>query len=233
MDLLGTYRRGATTAAQSDPLLAADIARQEQECEVSWLQEHHHRLTAAASDGLARVRKIVNNLRDFARLDEAERDEVDLNAALESTLEILRHEITAKQLDIQLNLAPLPTLVCQPAKIHQVLHSLLLNAIQASEPQGCVELRTSCEADAILVEVRDHGCGIDPAHLPHLFEPFFTTKAVGHGVGLGLATSYGIVRDHGGTIQVASQVGRGSTFRIRLPRGPVAVAPAQPPISSE
>src|SRR5262249_27398575 len=72
-------------------------------------------------------------------------------------------------------------------------------------------------ADAVIVEIEDQGGGIRPEHLPHLFEPFFTTKAVGDGAGLGLSVSYGIVREHGGSIEVESDVGRGSLFRIRLP----------------
>ena len=111
----------------------------------------------------------------------------------------------------------LPPVVCRPGKIHQVFHNLLLNAIQASQPGGIIELRTATDRDQALVEVQDHGSGIAPEHLPRLFEPFFTTKAVGRGAGLGLAICYGIVRDHGGAIEVDSQLGRGSTFRVRLP----------------
>jgi two-component system NtrC family sensor kinase len=107
--------------------------------------------------------------------------------------------------------------VCRPGKIHQVFHNLLLNAIQASQPGGIIELRTAIDRDRALVEVQDHGSGIAPEHLPRLFEPFFTTKAVGRGAGLGLAICYGIIRDHGGAIEVDSQLGRGSTFRVRLP----------------
>ena len=84
-------------------------------------------------------------------------------------------------------------------------------------------------ADAVLVEIEDHGGGIRPEHLPHIFEPFFTTKPVGGGTGLGLSVSYGIVRDHGGSLEAESSVGRGSTFRIRLPLRPPELSDGSKP----
>jgi len=167
------------------------------------------------------VRDIVKNLRDFARLDEAEFQEADLNAALASVLELLRHEAKAKDVRLETHSEPLPPVLCQPGKINQVFFNLLVNAIQACARGGTVATRTQAEAErGVVVEVQDNGCGIKPEHRPHLFEPFFTTKPVGQGTGLGLAVSFGIVRDHGGSIEVESEVGRGSTFRVRLPRQP-------------
>ena len=97
----------------------------------------------------------------------------------------------------------------------------MLNAIQASEREGQIDIRTRPDgAEAVLVEIEDHGSGIRPEDRPHIFEPFFTTKPVGSGTGLGLSVSYGAVRDQGGTIDVESVVGRGSLFRIRLPQQP-------------
>jgi signal transduction histidine kinase len=217
VEVLRAYRRGADVLAQADPRLAAEVAELEAASDLAWIEENLPRLFAASLEGLGRVRNIVQNLREFARLDAAELDELDLNAALASTLEIVAHDIQEKQLDVRTDFAQLPPMVCRPGKIHQVFHNLLLNAIQASQPGGILELRTAIDRDRALVEVQDHGSGIAPEHLPRLFEPFFTTKAVGRGAGLGLAICYGIVRDHGGVIEVASQLGRGSTFRVRLP----------------
>jgi signal transduction histidine kinase len=110
---------------------------------------------------------------------------------------------------------------CHPAKINQVFLNVLLNAIQASPAEGLIEVRTRLDRNvAVLVEIEDHGTGISPENLPHIFEPFFTTKQVGGGMGLGLSVSYGIVRDHGGSLEVDSSLGRGSLFRIRLPMRP-------------
>jgi signal transduction histidine kinase len=217
VEVLRAYRRGADVLAQADPRLAAEVAELEAAGDLAWIEENLPHLFAASLEGLGRVRSIVQNLREFARLDAAELDELDLNAALASTLEILAHDVQEKQLAVRTGFAQLPPVVCRPGKIHQVFHNLLLNAIQASQPGGIIELRTAIDRDRALVEVQDHGSGIAPEHLPRLFEPFFTTKAVGRGAGLGLAICYGIIRDHGGAIEVDSQLGRGSTFRVRLP----------------
>ena len=224
IEVLRAYRRGADVLAQADPRLAAEVAELEAAGDLAWIEENLPHLFAASLKGLERVRNIVQNLREFARLDAAELDELDLNAALASTLEILARDVEEKQLVVRTNFGQLPLVVCRPGKIHQVFHNLLLNAIQASQPGGIIELRTATDRDQALVEVQDHGSGIAPEHKPRLFEPFFTTKAVGRGAGLGLAICYGIIRDHSGAIEVDSQLGRGSVFRVRLP---LSSTPAQ------
>jgi signal transduction histidine kinase len=224
MDVLETYRRGSSVLAQADPELAAEATHLEQQCDLAWIQENLPRLIEASVDGLARVRDIVKNLRDFARLDEAELDGLDLNVALQCTAEVLRHEIEAKQITLKTGLGELPLVVCRPGKVNQVFHNLLLNAIQASEVGGVIELRTAAQQDEAIVEVQDHGCGIDGTNLSRIFEPFFTTRAVGRGTGLGLAICYGVVCDHGGSIEVDSEVGHGSTFRVKLPFRPPQAA---------
>jgi len=220
MQVLGAYRRAAVALTAADPQQAAELAELETDADLPWIEEHLPHLFAASLEGLARVRNVVQNLREFARLDNAELDELDLQAALASTRDVLAREIEEKRLAVQTAFGQVPPVVCRPGKIHQVFHNLLLNAIQASSPQGIIELRTAVERDQALIEVQDHGSGIEPAHLQRLFEPFFTTRAVGHGAGLGLAICYGIVRDHGGSIEVDTQLGRGSTFRVRLPFSP-------------
>ncbi len=217
VEVLQAYRRGAEVLARAAPPLAAELAELEAASDLAWIEENLPRLFASSLEGLGRVRNIVQNLREFARLDSADLDALDLNAALTSTLGVLAREVQEKQLAVETHFGQLPPVVCRPGKIHQVFHNLLLNAIQASEPRGSLEVRTAVERDQALVEVQDHGCGIAAEHLPRLFEPFLTTKAVGRGAGLGLAICYGIVREHGGAIEVDSQPGRGSTFRVRLP----------------
>jgi signal transduction histidine kinase len=221
MNVLEHYREGRTVLAGAAPDLAAALDRLEEEMDLPYLQANLPRLFEKSLAGLKRVRDIVTNLRDFARLDEAEFKEVDLNAALASTVEILRHEIKTKEIQLQIPNQELPPILCHPGKINQVFLNLLLNAFQACERGGMVEVRTRLEpGEAVVVEVADNGCGIKPEHLPHLFEPFFTTKPVGQGTGLGLSVSYGIIRDHGGAITAESTPGQGSTFRIRLPLQP-------------
>lgn len=228
MDVLQAYRRAAVDGPHADPQKAAELAELEAAADLPWIEENLPHLFDASLDGLARVRNVVQNLREFARLDNAELDELDLQAALTSTRDVLARELEEKQLTVQTAFGSVPRVVCRPSKIHQVFHNLLLNAIQASPPQGTIELRTSVDGKQALIEVQDHGSGIEPAHLKRLFEPFFTTRAIGHGAGLGLAICYGIVRDHGGSIDVDTQVGDGSTFRVRLPFSPQPARETKP-----
>jgi two-component system NtrC family sensor kinase len=222
LQILDRYRQGIAEAAVHPETAIRDLqstlAELEKEADLPYLQEGLPRLFATSLGGLRRVRDIIRNLRDFARLDEAECKEVDLNAALAATTEILAHEIKKKSIQLQPALAELPPVLCHPGKLNQVFLNILLNAIQACEPGGRVEIRSRADReDAIVIEIEDDGCGIRPEHLPHIFEPFFTTKPVGEGTGLGLSVSYGIIRDHGGAIEAVSTLGKGSLFRIRLP----------------
>jgi signal transduction histidine kinase len=217
LGLLEKYGTGRAILLREQPELAAELARIEEEMDLAYVRGNVGRLFDSSSEGLQRVRAIVENLRAFARLDEAERKEVDLNAALRSTLEVHKHDLDAKGLRVQADLPDLPPVACHPSKINQVFSNILLNAAQASEPGGQIEVRSRPDAGGVLVEIQDHGPGIRPEHLPHIFEPFFTTRPVGSGTGLGLSVAYGIVRDHGGTLEAGSSEGEGSVFRIRLP----------------
>jgi len=221
LGLLDHYRAGRDALARVEPDRAASAARLEEEIDLAFLRESLPRLFDKTLEGLQRVRDVVRNLRDFARLDEADFKEVDLNAALATTCEVLRHEMRQKQVELRTRFDDVPRIQCQAAKINQVFLNILMNAAQACGPGGVVEVRTRAgEEGGAVIEVEDNGGGIRPEHLPHIFEPFFTTKPVGQGTGLGLSVGYGIVRDHGGRIDVESEVGRGSVFRIRLPARP-------------
>jgi signal transduction histidine kinase len=210
LDVLDAYRRDDF----------AEAARLAEEADLGYFRAQFARTCEKTLEGLQRVRDIVRNLRDFARLDEADFKEADLNAALDSAAEILRHEFKQREVRLETDYRPLPPVLCHPGKINQVLLNLMANAVQACDPGGRVVLHTRDEDTSVVVEVDDNGSGIKPEHRARLFEPFFTTKPVGQGTGLGLSVSFGIVRDHGGTIEVESEVGRGSTFRVRLPLQP-------------
>jgi signal transduction histidine kinase len=121
-----------------------------------------------------------------------------------------------------MDLGALPAIRCRGARVHQVVVNLLMNAIDACEAGGAVTIRTRAdpEIEGLRIEVADTGCGIDPAIRERIFDPFFTTKPVGQGTGLGLSISYGIVQEHGGTIEVQSSPGAGSSFTVRLPVQP-------------
>ena len=136
------YGEGRAALARAEPEVAAEAVRLEEEMDLPYFQENHGRIFDSSADGLRRIRTIVQNLRDFARLDEAEFKEVDLNVALESTVEALRHELEQKALRVQRSLKELPPVACNPGKINQVFLNILLNAIQASPREGLIELRT-------------------------------------------------------------------------------------------
>jgi signal transduction histidine kinase len=225
LDVLARYRHHWPDLRRLDPASAAELARREEEADLGYFLDTFARTCDKSLEGLQRVRDIVKNLRDFARLDEAEFKEVDLNAALVSTLEMVGHEAKQHGVRLERDFQDLPAVLCHPGKINQVFLNLVVNGVQACAAGGVVAVRTRGEPGrGVVVEVADNGSGIRPEHQARLFEPFFTTKPVGQGTGLGLSVSYGIIRDHGGTIEVESRVGRGSTFRVRLPLAPPPTA---------
>ena len=216
--LVDLYGESLPTIEQADEQLATRLRAAEKDCDSRWLRENLSHLFRSSLDGLARVRAIVKNLRDFAHVDEAEVGEMDVVAAVDSVLGILTFDCEAKQLTIRKHFDCEPSIHGQPARINQVLHSILLNAIQASEPSGLIEVGVSEMGSSVCIAVTDHGGGMDETIQRHVFEPFFTTRPVGSGKGLGLAICYGIVRQHGGSIEFESAPGKGTTFRVILPK---------------
>jgi PAS domain S-box-containing protein len=186
-----------------------------------------------ARDGAERVRVIVRDLKTFSRADEQESGLADVKRVLESAINMSFNEIRHRAQLVR-QFADVPPVVANEGRLGQVFLNLLVNAAQAI-PEGTaanheieVVLRSN-ENREIVVEVRDTGSGIPPEHIPRLFDPFFTTKPVGVGTGLGLAVCHGIVTGLGGEIEVQSEVGKGSVFRVRLPAAaPRSVEP--PPI---
>ncbi len=169
-------------------------------------------------NGLAceRIVAIVGSLRNFARLDEAELKTADLHEGLDSTLTLVHHELKNRAV-VKKEYGDIPSILCHPNQINQVFMNLLVNASQAVKDKGEITIRTSREGDIVVVQISDNGVGIPPDNLQRIFDPGFTTKGVGVGTGLGLSICFKIVQDHGGRIDVESEVGKGSTFTIRLP----------------
>jgi len=190
-----------------------------QEIDFDFVMEDMPILITESLEGIARVRKIVQDLKNFSRVDnQADWQLADLHKCLESTLNVACNEIKYKA-DLAREFGELPEVECKPSQLNQVFLNILLNAAHAidGDARGRIAVRTGRTGDEVWVEVADSGCGIAPEVLPHIFDPFFTTKPVGVGTGLGLSISYGIVRDHGGRIEVDSTPGIGSCFRIVLP----------------
>ena len=202
-----------------------DIRRLKKEIDVAYLREDVVILLTESLDGLQRVKRIVQDLKNFSHVDRSERELADLEAGMESTLNVVWNELKYKAKVIK-EYGDIPQIECLPSQLNQVFMNLLVNAAHAIEEQGVISIRSGHDATHVWLEVEDTGKGIAPEHLGRIFEPFFTTKPVGKGTGLGLSLSYGIVSKHGGHIDVHSQVGQGSRFRVVLPRTPAAVADA-------
>jgi signal transduction histidine kinase len=186
-------------------------------------------LAVRSNEGLGRIQQIVKNLRDFARLDEAELKEIDLTESISTTVAIARLSALQNHVELVTDLAPLPRIVCYPAKLNQVVLNLLSNAIDASPQCGQVTVRTRASPEGgVALDVIDAGTGIDPAIRDKIFDPFFTTKPVGKGTGLGLSIAYGIVQLHGGEISLESEPGRGTRFTVELPLVPPHHPPKEP-----
>ena len=221
----------AALAAPSDATLASALAQKREEVEIDFLREDLPLLLDECADGLGRVKKIVQDLKDFSRVDHSDWQEADLNVGLESTLNVVRHEVKYKA-EVIKHLAPLPPVMCLAAQLNQVFMNLIVNAAHAIVDQGTITLLSGVEQEWVWVQVEDTGSGMSAEVQRRIFEPFFTTKDVGKGTGLGMSLSFSIIQKHGGAIQVRSAVGQGTAIRIWLPvAGPQALAKdAKPPV---
>lgn len=178
-------------------------------------------LLQESRDGVERIKVIVQNLKNFSRVDQARYTPTNINQCLDETLQIIDNELRGRS-EVVKNYQQLPELWCHPQQLNQVFLNMLLNASQAIEAgvmkgNGKIAIKTWHNRDSIFITITDNGPGISQEHLSRLFEPFFTTKEPGKGTGLGLSISHDIVAKHGGEITGASAPGVGTTFRIRLP----------------
>ena len=163
-----------------------------------------------------RIIGIVRSLRTFARLDEADARPADLRDGLESTLTLVHHEMK-NRITVVREFGDLPAVQCHLNQLSQVFMNMLVNATHAIQSRGTITIRTLREGDDVKIQIADTGSGIPPENLARIFDTGFTTKSVGVGTGLGLAISRKIIEDHHGRIEVASEVGKGTTFTITLP----------------
>jgi len=204
-----------------------------EELQVDYLKEDVPSLLCESKDGIQRVRQIVQDLKDFSRVDSSPGFQpAQLHQGINSTLNVVASEVRFHA-ELVKEYGELPLVECLPSQINQVVMNLVVNAAQAMEgrgQRGRIVVRTGTggcsgrNAEEAWIEVADNGCGIPPHVLPRIFDPFFTTKPVGRGTGLGLALCHGIVQKHRGRIEVQSEPGRGSTFRVTLPVHHAAVA---------
>jgi len=180
--------------------------------------ENIEELNAVNKTATDRIVAIVSSLRNFARLDMASLDVVDIHEGLENTLTLVHHELK-NRVEVHKNYGKLPPIKCYPNQLNQVFLNLLVNASHAIKGQGKIFIKTRTRASngTVIIEFQDTGVGIADEDLSRIFDPGFTTKGVGVGTGLGLSIVYQIIEEHKGKIEVESKVGKGTTFRLILP----------------
>jgi two-component system NtrC family sensor kinase len=220
------YRHLSDAAANgvAGMMLADEVAEAEMAVDINYLVEEIPKAIAQSLDGVARVATLVRAMKEFAHPDRKERAAADINAALLSTLTVARNELKYVA-DVETEFGHLPLAVCNIGELNQVFLNLLVNAAHAigdavngTGQKGVIRVRTAVEDDAVLISIADTGGGIPEDIRDRIFDPFFTTKESGRGTGQGLAIARSVVVDkHGGTLTFASEVGKGTTFFIRLP----------------
>jgi two-component system, NtrC family, sensor kinase len=215
-DMLRVYQ---DAEAQVAPEIAAKLRAMRETIDLDFLREDIPVLMSESKEGIVRVRHIVQDLKDFSRVDaNQEWAWANLHAGIDSTLNIVSNEVKYKA-DVVKEYGDIPDIECLPSQINQVMMNLVVNAAHAiGDKRGTITVRTGrLDDDHVWIEVGDNGSGIARENLTRIFDPFFTTKPIGKGTGLGLSLAYGIVQKHGGRIDIDTEIGRGTVFRIVLP----------------
>lgn len=188
----------------------------EQDIDLAFILQDFSEIIDGSRGGVERLTNIVKSLRNFSRLDEGEFKRDDITTGIESSLQILQHQIKDR-IEVIKEWDNLPQIVAAHGQLNQVFINILTNAIAAIEGAGKIYIRGYSKEPYLILEFEDTGCGIQQEILGKIFDPFFTSKDVGKGTGLGLSISYGIIKKHRGEIVVNSTVGKGTTFTIKLP----------------
>lgn len=222
IDLLSLYQL-------SYPDTNAEIEKQKKSIDLEFIGEDLPKILSSMSMGTERIQKIVTSLRNFSRLDEAEKKSVNIHEGIDSTLIFLQHRLKAtnKRPEIKIirDYAKIPLIECYPAQLNQVFMNILSNAIDAIEELrsksevGQINIQTKInQTNYLVIKIADNGMGIKDNIVKNIFDPFFTTKPVGKGTGLGLAISYQIVVEkHKGTLKYKTTLGKGTEFWIEIP----------------
>jgi signal transduction histidine kinase len=216
LNLLTAYEQ---TEAELSETTRQRIGLIKSEIDMSFLREDILTLLSESEGGLQRVTRIVRDLKSFSHVDKSELQCANIEEGIESTLRVVWNELKYKA-NVVKEFGNIPSIYCFPFQLNQVIMNLLVNAGQALEDRGTITIRTGHDAAEVWIEITDTGKGIPKENLSRIFEPFFTTKPVGHGTGLGLSLSFGIVKKHGGSIEVTSEIGLGTTFKVTLPKQP-------------
>ena len=173
-------------------------------------------------EGINRVKKIVQDLKDFSHIDETEMQWTDVHDGIDSTLNIVNNEIKYKAKVVK-QYGDIPEIECIASQINQVFMNILVNAAHSIESEGTIKIITGYkDTDWVWIKISDSGKGIEKENIKRIFDPFYTSKPVGEGTGLGLSLSYSIIEKHHGHIEVESEVDKGTSFTIWLPVQQVA-----------
>ncbi len=220
---LGAINSNADTAQRIIKIISSIVEDKE---EAPWTDEKKEKINRAVEAltelnqstayGASRIDRVVKALRGFARIDTTEYQMVDLHKGIEDTLILLTVNPDLK-VEIERDFAPLPEIYCSPGQLNQVFLNILTNAIEATNRQGKIWIKTRQENENVMIEIKDNGKGIPEENLEKIFDPGYTTKGTGVGIGLGLSICYRIVSEHGGSIDAESEKGKGSVFTIRIP----------------
>ncbi|RYZ73665.1 MAG: HAMP domain-containing protein [Proteobacteria bacterium] len=213
-------------AGEKDP---AALEKAKEKVDYAYIVEDLPRLITSCEDGAKRTRDIVLGLRNFSRLEEAKIKKVSLKEGIENTLKLLSGELK-NRVKVTTHFEVVPEVLCYASQLNQVFMNILTNAAQAIEGDGEIIVRLSQSGEGkrakAVVSIKDSGKGIPKDGLEKIFDPFYTTKSIGQGTGLGLSISYGIVKQHGGDIQVRSELGKGTEFIVSVPiEGPPGAKP--------
>ena len=215
-NLLSLVKDITKVAAEKD-VLQDEISGLKENIDYDFIQDDVQQLLEESKEGVSRVKKIVQDLKDFSHVDEDEWQWADIHKGIDSTLNVVNNEIKYKA-EVIKEYGDLPEIECIASQLNQVFMNLFVNASHAIESQGTITIRTGRDnADNVYIEVIDTGKGIEDQHLKKLFDPFFSTKPVGEGTGLGLSLSYSIIQKHGGRIEVESELKKGTKFTVWLP----------------
>ncbi len=222
LKILLSYDHLIVTLQKEDQSTSIATAMQElqtlrEEIDLDFIIEDMTDLLNESYDGTDRIKKIVAGLKTFAHPGKKQMEDADINECLNTTLNIVKNELKYKS-DITRNYQKdLPKLKCFPQKLSQAFMNILVNSSQAIEKDGKIAIATRLQDNSIRILFSDNGTGISSENINRIFDPFFTTKDVGQGTGLGLHVAYTLIQDHGGTIEVKSQEGKGTVMAITLP----------------
>ena len=211
--LIAAYEKYEADLSQEH---AESLQTLKNEIDLAYLREDINELMTESLGGLQRVKRIVQDLKDFSHVSDSEIQWANVESGLESTLNVVWNELKYKA-EVIKDYGNIPEIECIPSQLNQVFMNLLVNAAQAIPERGEITVRTRRVDDRVCIEISDTGTGIPQELMNRIFDPFFTTKPVGTGTGLGLSIAHGIIRKHKGRIEVRSEPGKGTSFQVYLP----------------